>query len=226
MVRDKLRIRFRKAGDLRLTSHHDLMRCFERMLRRAALPFHCTQGFNPKPRLVFALPLPLGITGWDEVVDLELDAELPPEAVRDRLARECPPGLEVVRVQRINPGVRSHVRGVTYRIAVPPEKSGQVPERVADLLAAETCWIDRIRPKPRRFDLRPYLDQVRLLPGALEMDLRVTPHGTARPEEVLALLGLSDLLADGAILERTRLELEDECDATRSATVVAGSGMP
>ena len=38
--RDKVRIRFRKSGDLRLLSHHDLMRTFERMLRRAALPFH------------------------------------------------------------------------------------------------------------------------------------------------------------------------------------------
>jgi len=34
MVRDKVRIRFRKCGDMRLVSHHDLMRCFERMLRR------------------------------------------------------------------------------------------------------------------------------------------------------------------------------------------------
>ena len=52
-------------------SHHDLMRCFERMLRRAALPFHSTAGFNPKPRLVFALSLALGIVGCEEVVELE-----------------------------------------------------------------------------------------------------------------------------------------------------------
>ena len=51
-VRDKIRIRFRKGGDLRLLSHHDLMRSFERMLRRAALPLRNSQGFHPKPRLV------------------------------------------------------------------------------------------------------------------------------------------------------------------------------
>src|SRR5713226_2035588 len=86
MVRDKVRIRFRKTGDLRFTSHHDLMRCFERMLRRAGLPFHSTEGFNPKPRLIFAMPLPLGVNGTQEVVELELDAELTPEEVRDGLA--------------------------------------------------------------------------------------------------------------------------------------------
>jgi len=51
---DKFRIRFRKVGDLRLLSHHDLMRTFERMLRRAGLPFRSTEGFHPKPRMVFA----------------------------------------------------------------------------------------------------------------------------------------------------------------------------
>src|SRR5207253_5430287 len=101
MVRAKVRIRFRKTGDLRLISHHDLMRCFERMLRRAALPFHSTEGFNPKPRLVFAMPLPLGIIGCQEVVELELDAELPAEKVHQELSQHAPSGLEILSVQPI-----------------------------------------------------------------------------------------------------------------------------
>ena len=75
MACSKIRLRFRKDGDLRLISHHDLLRTFERMLRRAAIPFHSTQGFNPKPRLVFALSLALGIIGHEEVVELELDED-------------------------------------------------------------------------------------------------------------------------------------------------------
>ena len=59
----KVRLRFAKGGSLRWLSHHDLMRAFERMLRRAALPFRRTQGFHPHPRLVFALSLPLGVVG-------------------------------------------------------------------------------------------------------------------------------------------------------------------
>ena len=51
--RCKYRVRFAKTGELRLVSHHDLMHCFERMLRRAELPFHSSEGFNPKPRMVF-----------------------------------------------------------------------------------------------------------------------------------------------------------------------------
>jgi hypothetical protein len=42
------------------------------------------------------------------------------------------------------------------------------------------------------------------------MDILVTPNGSARPEEVLALLGLGDLVEAGAVLERTRVELHEE----------------
>ncbi|MBY0525006.1 MAG: TIGR03936 family radical SAM-associated protein [Gemmataceae bacterium] len=229
MVRDKVRIRFRKAGDLRLVSHHDLMRTFERMLRRAALPFHSTAGFNPKPRLIFALSLSLGIVGCREVAELELDEEVAPEEVRRRLAQQAPPGLEILSAQRVSPRTGAQVCRVTYRVPLsttdadcPVRASRQeclahqspLPERVADLLSATELWVDRTRPQPRRFDLRPYLRNLRLHPDALEIELNVTPTGGARPVEVLALLGLDDLVASGAILERTAVELHDENPAS------------
>lgn len=210
MVVDKVRIRFRKNGDLRLVSHHDLMRCFERMLRRAALPIHSSSGFHPKPRLVFALSLPLGVVGLDEVVELELDQEMLPGEVLTRLSEQAPAGLEILSVSRIPPKATAQVHRATYRIALADNPPADLPERIDSLLAAAECWIDRARPHTRRFNLRPYLDQLRLTPAALEMDLLVTPTGSARAEEVLHLLGLDDLLASGAVLERTRLELHDE----------------
>ena len=74
----KVRLRFAKCGDLRLVSHHDLMRCLERMLRRAQIPIALTQGFNPRPKMTFALALGLGIEVDREVVDLELSEPLEP----------------------------------------------------------------------------------------------------------------------------------------------------
>jgi hypothetical protein len=51
----------------------------------------------------------------------------------------------------------------------------------------------------------------------LEIDLHLTPAGTARPDEVLGVLGLRDLLDAGAVLERARLELIDEISSSPSA---------
>lgn len=210
MRRDKVRIRFRKDGDLRLVSHHDLMQCFERMLRRAAIPFFSTQGFNPQPRLVFALSLPLGIVGGDEVVELELSEEVPADEIRQRLARQAPAGLQIKSVRQIDPKAHGQPCLVRYRLKPPPETLQDLPRRIGALLAAAEYWIERTRPHPRRINLRAYLADLRLLESFLEMDVRVTPQGTARAEEVLAALGLSGLLDEGVILERTQLELDDE----------------
>ncbi len=123
-TRDKVRFRFRKDGALRLLSHHDLMRCFERMLRRAALPVRQSQGFHPKPRLIFALSLPLGVIGCEEVAELELDEILPPEEVRERLVRQAPAGMEILDLRRIDFKAGAQIRSLTYRMALPAERSG------------------------------------------------------------------------------------------------------
>ena len=89
---DKVRIRFRKDGDLRFVSHHDLMRAFERMLRRASLPFRSTEGFHPQPRLIFALSLPLGVSGLAEVLEIEWTESIEPDAALSRLERTIASG--------------------------------------------------------------------------------------------------------------------------------------
>ncbi|HEY7154338.1 MAG TPA: TIGR03936 family radical SAM-associated protein [Gemmataceae bacterium] len=218
---DKVRIRFRKGGSLRLLSHHDLMRTFERLLRRAEVPFHRSQGFHPKPRLIFALSLPLGVVGREEVVELELDQVLPVEDLHARLARQAPPGLEILSVRRINPKVNAQVCRLAYALPVPANRLPDLRPRVADVLAAREWWIERHRPHSRqagrRLDVRSSLVDLSIneccgssKSAELEMLLRSTPSGTARPEEVLALLGLEDLLDAGIVLERSRLELKDE----------------
>ncbi|HYT87279.1 MAG TPA: TIGR03936 family radical SAM-associated protein, partial [Gemmataceae bacterium] len=231
-TRTKVRIRFRKDGDLRLVSHRDLMKCCERMFRRAEVPVSATRGFNPKPRMLFPLSLALGIAGCEEVLELELDGEPAPEAVHEALARQAPPGLTILSVRRIDLKMSGRVRRVCYRLPLEVSRPADLPERIKSLLTAPECWIERTRPQSRRLNLRPYVRDLRLLPASevgprlrvsarsanpqagptevLEIDLWVTPGGTARPDEVLALLGLPSLLETGVVLERTQMELHDE----------------
>src|SRR4029078_1109767 len=98
MLGEKLRFRFAKTGTLRLLSHHDLMRCAERMLRRADLPFKSTAGLHPTPRGVFALSLPLGVEGRDEVVEIEFTRPVDADEVLARLNAQSPEGLHFSRV--------------------------------------------------------------------------------------------------------------------------------
>src|SRR5262245_24905954 len=111
---DQVRLSFQKGGPLRWLSHHDLLRAFERMLRRAEIPFHRSKGFNPHPRIAFALSLPLGVIGRAEVVDVELEREVPPEELLERMRRQAPPGLEILEARRVPPRSRARVAGLWY----------------------------------------------------------------------------------------------------------------
>ena len=91
VVRLRVRIRFSKQGDLRFIGHRDLMRCFERLFRRAGLALSFSQGFHPKPRMTFPLALAVGIEGIDEVMEVEL-AETSRGGAFRRLAPQAPPG--------------------------------------------------------------------------------------------------------------------------------------
>jgi radical SAM-linked protein len=208
MARDRFRIRFKKGGDLRLISHHDLMRTFERMFRRAAIPVHCSEGFNPKPRLVFALSLALGVVGCQEIVELELDESMEPDELSRLLAREAPAGLDILSVQRVNS--RALVRRMSYRLPLSPSHVSIVETRIGEVLASPHCWTQRKKAGARPIDLRASIADLRISSGTLEMDLWVLPNGTARPEEILDLLGVTGWLEEGSVIERTTLELEDE----------------
>src|SRR5262249_48194318 len=98
---DKNPIPFPKGRDPPPRSHHHPMRSFERILRRAALPFRSTEGFHPTPRIIFALALPLGIAGANEAVEVELTEEVAPDELLDRLRRQAPPGIEFRSARRV-----------------------------------------------------------------------------------------------------------------------------
>ena len=66
------RFTFRREGPAIWIAHLDVMRTFERSLRRADLPLDWSGGFNPRPKIVFALPLGVGIEAWAELVDVTL----------------------------------------------------------------------------------------------------------------------------------------------------------
>ena len=230
--RCKFRVRFRKAGDLRLLSHHDLMHVFERLFRRADLQVHVTQGFNPRPKMWFAASLALGIAGLNEVFEFELAQIHATEEIERRLARQCPPGIEFLSVRAIDVKMSAHVRRGFYRLALThpvdqvregevPGELDNLPQRCLAFFDRPDCWVERPRPRPRRINIRPFVDELHAHADRLEMALWITPNGAARPEEVIAALSLQYLLDAGTVIERTDLEICDELPpGTPSAPVI------
>ncbi len=67
------RIKYGKGPELRFISHLDLMRLWQRAVRRTGLPVAYSQGYTPHQKISFGPPLPLGMTSRGEYLDLQLD---------------------------------------------------------------------------------------------------------------------------------------------------------
>lgn len=209
----RYRIRFSKRGALRFISHHDLMRVFELALRRSDLKVRYTEGFNPHPKVSFALALPLGVESLDEIVDIDIlheDAAPAPEDVVRRLGKEMPQGLELTDAG-IATG-RPQVAAVEYECELPSDKEGlaQVRDRLESFLDSTEFPFSRSRGKkkpPRRFDARAYTLDARLEGPVLKMRLAMGQQGGMKPTDLLTILQLDP---DRLLVTKTRTILAAE----------------
>jgi len=207
MVRLRVRIRFSKQGDLRLIGHRDLMRCFERLFRRAGLSLSFSEGFHPKPRMTFPLALAVGIEGVEEVMEFELAEIYEPDELHRRLAPHVPEGLSLRTIEILPEGSRkAQVRSADYEVSIPETHTAALGERIERLLAADAWPIERSRGQ-RSIDLRPCVLELSLRQRVLHMRLRIDSRGSVGPREGLAALDAAHLDREGARLRRTAVEI-------------------
>ncbi|TRU19408.1 MAG: TIGR03960 family B12-binding radical SAM protein [Microcystis aeruginosa Ma_MB_S_20031200_S102] len=97
----RIRVWFGKIGEIALVSHLDLVRLFDRVVRRAAIPISFTGGFHPGPRISIANALSLGATSSGEIVDFELTKVIDLETFKQQLRAQLPADLPVYQVEEI-----------------------------------------------------------------------------------------------------------------------------
>ena len=96
----KARIKFRKYGIMRFIGHLDVMRYFQKAMRRADIPIAFTGGYSPHMIMSFAQPLGIGITSDGEYLDIELTESISSEAAVGRLNQVMAEGIDVVSFVR------------------------------------------------------------------------------------------------------------------------------
>ena len=80
-----LRFRFKKQGSLQYISHLDLVRTMHKVIVRAKLPLWYTEGFNPKPKMIFAAPLSIGTESVCEFMDIRMNEYIDPAEAMARI---------------------------------------------------------------------------------------------------------------------------------------------
>ena len=127
--KQRFRVWFGKVGDMALVGHLDLLRLFDRVVRRADLPISFTGGFHPNPRISLANALPLGVTSTGEIADFELTELMDIDDFRQKLAATLPENIPIYRVEPIDlkaPSANQLLEAAEYLITV--AVAGVLPE--------------------------------------------------------------------------------------------------
>jgi radical SAM-linked protein len=92
----QIKVKYRKGEEVKFISHRDLMRAFQRAVRRAGLPVAYSQGFNPHMKISWGNALKVGATSEEEYAQLQLEGWVKPEELKARLNQHLPKGLAIL----------------------------------------------------------------------------------------------------------------------------------
>ncbi|QFZ93189.2 TIGR03960 family B12-binding radical SAM protein [Synechococcus elongatus] len=206
----RLRIRFGKLGQMTLLSHLDLLRVFDRAVRRAKLPVAFSGGFHPSPRIVPANALPLGMSSEAELMDFELFQAIEPAEFQQRLAAQLDPELPIYETAEVvlkSPAVTALLSRAEYDLWIEPEESVDVEALISSVLAADTVLVEQTTKSGKKVEvnLRERLHTLtRTEVGVLPQRLQATDSDSGfwlryvgscrndgtllRPEQVITLL--------------------------------------
>jgi radical SAM-linked protein len=193
----RIRIGYRKLGRAAYRGHLDLVRVLPRILRRIEMPLFYTQGYHPKPEMVFGPALSLGTASLSEFVDVKLDGTVPFDlaGVVERLNRASELGLEVFGVAELgaeDPGINKVLDEAAYVVGLAREGAdvareidalrARVEARLADARAglASLVVLREIDGIGKKIDVLPYLLEVAVGEGREEL-ARAGIAGTLLP---------------------------------------------
>ncbi|HWR05667.1 TIGR03936 family radical SAM-associated protein [Sporomusa sp.] len=223
----KLRLKITKGNEIRYVSHLDFAGTIERVVRRARLPAAYSEGFNPHMKMAFASALAVGVTSDAEYLDLELTEELEIASIETRMRAQLPAGIELKSARYMHtpgPALMAVVNLATYDIIIPLAPAATLDTVMASInnfnSEIEIVYIKETPKGRREIDIKEYLaapvtavlasDNQALL--SISLSIKITPTGSVKPAEVLAVLtGSYGLPADygNALINRTGLFVSD-----------------
>ncbi|WP_373482219.1 TIGR03936 family radical SAM-associated protein [Acetobacterium sp.] len=195
----KIQYQFKRSTPLRFLSHLDQQRLFQRAFRRANMPVEYSQGFNPHPRMSFALAMSVGLTSDGEYGEVIVSEDIDVETFISRMNKVLPNGLEIVSAKICGEGVGSLSAALSksvymIRINVVPETDlAALSEAIESYLALPQILIQKRNKKGKYVekDIRPFIESIAVFadPETNKVNVKMTliyiEQQCVKPEQIL-----------------------------------------
>lgn len=191
----KARIKFRKYGCMKFIGHLDVMRFFQKVMRRADIPIAFTGGFSPHMIMSFANPLGVGVTSDGEYFDIELTEDIDMKAAVERMNQVVVEGIDIVNMVPISDDKKqtgmSIVAAADYLSSL---KSGVFPEdwkeKAAQFMNQPTISIlKKTKKSEKEVDIKPMIYKLEVRDESVYMQVATGSVENLKPELVMQALG-------------------------------------
>lgn len=187
----KIRIKYAKTGVLRYIGHLDVMRYFQKAIRRAGLDVAYSQGYSPHQLITFAAPLGLGVTSEGEYFDADMNSVTSSADMVERLNQTMVPGMEVKNIVALREGAKTAmavVAGSDYLIGF--REGYVIPDaflsKVEEFYAQDTIEILKVsKTTEKMMDIKPLIYKIEVREQKIYMLLSTGSVDNIKPELVM-----------------------------------------
>lgn len=217
-----LRFKFKKKGSLQYISHLDLVRTMHKVIVRAKLPLWYTEGFNPKPKMIFAAPLSIGTESECEFMDIRMNEYIDPADAMARLNANMTDEMQIFEAYYPDSKF-TDLKWMSYRITV--SSPCDIDNMVAEcnrVLSADSIEVEK-KNSDKTVDIRPLIKSAEASVAGdnilILATLSADPSAFLNPEYVIkalrdkcGLLSSPDLMSEHYEIMRTGAYFDDMTD--------------
>ncbi|MEG1780411.1 MAG: TIGR03936 family radical SAM-associated protein [Clostridium sp.] len=189
----KIRMKFKKQGALRFIGHLDILRYFQKVMRRADVDICYSEGFSPHQIMSFAAPLGVGLLSNGEYVDIEVNTTKDSKTMIEQINRANAEGFEVTSYRQLEDSAKnamSMVAAADYKVwfkeGYEPDNSKALFEKFKEFTQLEKIEIIKKTKKGEKsLDLKHYIYEVSINEKVIFMKLASGSSANIKPELVL-----------------------------------------
>ena len=172
----KIRLRFSKQGQMKFIGHLDMVRYFQKVMRRSEVDVAYSEGFSPHQKMSFAAPLSVGVLSRGEYFDLEVNSTESSKVMLERINAQNAEGVEVLSYKLLPDDAKnamSVVAGADYKVYTDLFNQNMLD---AFMNQDQIIVLKKTKKSEKEVDIKPLIYNIKLEDDGIFMQV---PQGSA-----------------------------------------------
>ena len=181
----KIRLRFSKQGQMKFIGHLDMVRYFQKVMRRSEVDVAYSEGFSPHQKMSFAAPLSVGVLSRGEYFDLEVNSTESSKVMLERINAQNAEGVEVLSYKLLPDDAKnamSVVAGADYKVYTDLFDQNMLD---AFMNQDQIIVLKKTKKSEKEVDIKPLIYNIKLEDDGIFMQVAQGSASNLKPDLVM-----------------------------------------